>query len=249
MEGVPRFHLPGASAFQDAVDLEKSDHVAAVPVEVQAAATPSRRWWSRALKRGLDVSGALIGLMVCAPLIVVLMSAIRLTSSGPALYRQPRVGRHGSTFWCWKFRTMVMDADHSLARLLASSPGLREEYEASVKLHADPRVTRIGRFLRRTSLDELPQLWNVLKGEMSLVGPRPLLLDEPERYGDALSTVLKVRPGLTGIWQVSGRNSVPYSVRVAMQAKQAENTAISHDLFILLRTLVQMVRWRSSGAY
>ncbi len=143
---------------------------------------------------------------------------------------------------------MVLDADLHLLRVLDSSPSLRDEYASTVKLRTDPRVTAIGRFLRRTSLDELPQLWNVLKGEMSLVGPRPLLIDEPERYGDALETVLRVRPGLTGIWQVSGRNAVPYDLRVVMQAQQAEQTVLRRDLVILLRTLVQMLRWRSSGA-
>ncbi len=211
------------------------------------AAAPGGRWF-RWCKRTFDVVGALLGILVCAPVILALVAAVRLTSRGPAFYSQLRIGRHGGYFRCWKFRTMVLDADTYLHRLLEASPALRDEYTSRCKLRIDPRVTPVGRLLRRTSLDELPQLWNVLRGDMSLVGPRPLLIDEPERYGEALDAVLRVRPGLTGIWQVSGRNSVPYEVRVAMQAQQAEQTALSRDFIVVLRTLVQMVRWRSSGS-
>ncbi|HEX2192963.1 MAG TPA: sugar transferase [Acidimicrobiales bacterium] len=232
----PVLELPGVAAPPLGVEPE------AAPV-----AAPGGRWF-RVLKRGVDVVGAVLAALLCSPLVLLVVLAVRLSSEGPAFYSQLRIGRHGRHFRCWKFRTMVLDADLHLHRLLDSSPSLRDEYAAGLKLRADPRVTAIGRFLRRTSLDELPQLWNVLKGEMSLVGPRPLLIDEPERYGDALATVLRVRPGLTGIWQVSGRNSVPYDVRVVMQAQQAEQTALRRDFAILLRTLGQMLRWRSSGA-
>jgi lipopolysaccharide/colanic/teichoic acid biosynthesis glycosyltransferase len=202
----------------------------------------------RALKRGFDIAFALLGMVVGLPLILMIVLAIRLTSEGPAFYTQPRVGRGGRPFRCGKFRTMVVDADQRLPALLASSPGLQEEYESRMKLSPDPRLTRIGGFLRRTSLDELPQLWNVLRGEMSIVGPRPLLLDEPDRYGDAFSTVVQVRPGLTGIWQVSGRNAVPYAVRIAMQVEQARQRSLRRDVVIVLRTAVQMVSARSNGA-
>lgn len=201
-----------------------------------------------AFKRGFDVALALIGGIVAAPLLLVLVLAVRLTSAGPAFYSQARVGTGGRPFRCWKLRTMVRGADSGLLAVLDSSSELRSEYESTLKLRTDPRVTPIGRVLRRTSLDELPQLWNVLCGQMSVVGPRPLLLDEPPRYGDALATVVSVRPGLTGLWQVSGRNALPYDVRVAMQYQQARSRTISHDLAIVLRTLAQMVRWRSNGA-
>jgi lipopolysaccharide/colanic/teichoic acid biosynthesis glycosyltransferase len=247
-EGARGYHLAGEGVAGPVLELPG---LAAPAPSTQAAmaveAAPGGRWF-RLGKRGFDVAGALFGILVCAPLILSVVAAVRLSSSGPAFYSQLRIGRNGRYFRCWKFRTMVLDADSHLLRLLEASPALRDEYTASLKLRTDPRVTRIGRLLRRTSLDELPQLWNVLKGEMSLVGPRPLLIDEPERYGDALDTVLRVRPGLTGIWQVSGRNAVPYEVRVAMQAQQAEQTALSRDFVVVLRTLAQMVRWRSSGA-
>ena len=248
-EGARGFHLAGEGISGPVLELpglvapgaESQPDIAAVP------AAPGGRWF-RLCKRGFDVGGALFGILVCAPLVLAVVAAVRLTSRGPAFYRQLRIGRGGQYFQCWKFRTMVLDADRHLLGLLDASPALRDEYTAGLKLRTDPRVTPIGRLLRRTSLDELPQLWNVLKGDMSLVGPRPLLIDEPARYGHVLDTVLRVRPGLTGIWQVSGRNTLPYEVRVAMQAQQAEQTALSRDFLVVLRTLVQMVRWRSSGA-
>ena len=247
-EGARGYHLAGEGVSGPVLELPGLGAPApATPPATGVAVAPGGRWF-RLCKRGFDVAGALFGILVAAPLVLAIVGAVRLTSRGPAFYSQLRIGRHGAYFRCWKFRTMVLDADSRLLRLLEASPALRDEYTVSLKLRTDPRVTRIGRLLRRTSLDELPQLWNVLKGEMSLVGPRPLLIDEPDRYGDALDTVLRVRPGLTGIWQVSGRNAVPYEVRVAMQAQQAEQTALGRDLLVVLRTGAQMVRWRSSGA-
>ena len=247
-EGARGFHLAGEGVSGPVLELPG---LAAPGPETQpetgVAAVPGGRWF-RLCKRGFDVGGALFGILVCAPLVLAVVVAVRLTSSGPAFYGQLRIGRGGRYFRCWKFRTMVLDADRHLLRLLDASPALRDEYTAGLKLRTDPRVTPMGRLLRRTSLDELPQLLNVLKGDMTLVGPRPLLLDEPERYGDALDTVLRVRPGLTGIWQVSGRNALPYEVRVVLQAQQAEQTALWRDFLVVLRTLAQMVRWRSSGA-
>ncbi|HWC12107.1 MAG TPA: sugar transferase [Acidimicrobiales bacterium] len=247
-EGAHGYQLAGEGVSGPVLELPSVVAPALEPAPpAERLAGPGSPWF-RVGKRAFDVVGAVLGLVVCAPLVLAVVAAVRLSSRGPAFYSQLRIGRYGRYFRCWKFRTMVLDADHRLLRLLEDSPALRDEYAASLKLRTDPRITRIGRFLRRTSLDELPQLWNVLKGEMTLVGPRPLLVDEPERYGDALDTVLRVRPGLTGIWQVSGRNSVPYSVRVDMQAQQAEQTALWRDLVIVLRTAVQMLRWRSSGA-
>ncbi len=248
-EGAPGYQLAGEGVAGPLIELPAVVRPPAGPSLATAFAAAPGGLWFRAAKRAFDVVGAALGMVVCAPLFLVLVLAVRLGKGrGPAFYSQLRVGRHGRHFRCWKFRTMVVDADHRLHRLLDTSPGLRDEYAASLKLRTDPRVTPVGRFLRRTSLDELPQLWNVLKGDMTLVGPRPLLIDEPERYGDALAAVLRVRPGLTGIWQVSGRNAVPYDVRVAMQAQQAEQTAFSRDLVVVLRTLAQMLPWRSSGA-
>jgi lipopolysaccharide/colanic/teichoic acid biosynthesis glycosyltransferase len=248
-EGARGFHLAGEGISGPVLELPG---LAAPAPGTQApapglAAAPGGRLF-RICKRVFDVGGALLAILVCAPVVLALAAAVRMTSRGPAFYRQLRIGRNGRYFRCWKFRTMVLDADTYLHRLLETSPALRDEYTSSLKLRIDPRVTPIGRILRRTSLDELPQLWNVVRGDMSLVGPRPLLVDEPERYGEALDRVLRVRPGLTGIWQVSGRNSVPYEVRVAMQAQQAEQTSLWRDFVVVLRTVAQMLPWRSSGA-
>ncbi len=247
-EGARGYHLAGEGISGPVLQVPGFAGPLLDPLpSMDLGAAPGGRWF-RLCKRSFDVAGAVVGMALCVPLVLAVVAAVRVSSRGPALYSQLRIGRHGRYFRCWKFRTMVLDADHRLLRLIDASPALREEYAASLKLRTDPRVTRIGRFLRLTSLDELPQLWNVLKGDMSLVGPRPLLVDEPHRYGDALATVVRVRPGLTGIWQVSGRNAVPYGVRVAMQAQQAEQTSLRRDFVVVLRTVAQMMRWRSNGA-
>ncbi len=248
-EGAPGYQLAGDGVSGPVLEFPAVAAPSLGPTFGAAFGPAPGGLWFRTAKRAFDIVGALFGLVVCAPLFAVLVVAVRLGKGrGRALYSQLRVARNGGHFRCWKFRTMVLDADLQLHQLLDESPALRHEYAASCKLRTDPRVTPVGRFLRRTSLDELPQLWNVLKGDMSLVGPRPLLIDEPERYGDALATVLRVRPGLTGIWQVSGRNAVPYETRIVMQAEQAEQTALGRDFLVILRTLVQMLPSRSSGA-
>jgi lipopolysaccharide/colanic/teichoic acid biosynthesis glycosyltransferase len=214
---------------------------------VNAVAATMR--WRQFTERLLDVVVATLLLLVTLPLLCVITLAVRLTSKGPAIYRQIRVGRYGSLFRCYKLRTMVIDADARLAALLATRPDLREEFAATYKLRHDPRTTRLGRFLRRTSLDELPQLFNVVRGQMSLVGPRPLVPSETSRYGDALGLVLSVRPGLTGVWQVSGRNDVSYSERVAMDAKYALEHRPLDNLMTMARTVKVILRTKENGAY
>ena len=150
-------------------------------------------------------------------------------------------------FGCLKFRTMVPDADGVLRRLLEVDPRARAEWERDFKLKDDPRITPIGDFLRRTSLDELPQLWNVLKGEMSLVGPRPIIEEEVERYGDQVGYYLETRPGITGLWQISGRNSIGYDDRVALDSWYVRNWSIWYDLVILVKTIAVVLRGK--GAY
>ncbi|MEO0972370.1 MAG: sugar transferase, partial [Pseudomonadota bacterium] len=161
---------------------------------------------------------------------------IRL-SGGPILFRQRRIGRRGEMFSCWKFRTMVPDAQQALQRVLDADPAARAEWQRDQKLRDDPRVTRIGNFLRRTSLDELPQLLNVLRGEMSLVGPRPVVKDELVRYGSRARYYLSVKPGLTGLWQISGRNDTSYSRRVALDVFYVKNCSLQFDIWILWRTV------------
>jgi Undecaprenyl-phosphate galactose phosphotransferase WbaP len=166
---------------------------------------------------------------------------------GAALFGHTRVGQGGQVFQCLKFRSMVVDAKERLVHLLATSPQARAEWEKDFKLKNDPRINAIGHFLRRTSLDELPQLWNVLRGDMSLVGPRPVVQDELLRYGYDVSYYLQVRPGITGLWQVSGRNDVDYETRVYLDAWYVKNWALWNDIAILFKTV--RVVFDRSGAY
>lgn len=201
----------------------------------------------RLLKRALDIILILVGGMVVIPLISVIALLVRCTSRGPVFYGQQRVGRGGTPFLIWKFRTMRCDADEVLARMLAQDEALRQEWERDHKLRRDPRVTAIGRILRRTSLDELPQFWNVLVGQMSLVGPRPVTAVEAEKYGDCWDLYLRVRPGLTGLWQVSRDSQTTYPERVAMDSFYVHNWSPWLDFVILARTVRSMVR--GEGAY
>ena len=201
------------------------------------------------LKRAFDVSAVVITAPVWAPLLLLLAGLIRMTSKGPAFYGHERVGRRGRTIRCFKLRTMVRDADARLAELLASEPMLAEEFARDFKLKDDPRVTKVGRFLRTTSLDELPQLVNVLRGEMSLVGPRPITEAEMHRYGQYMPIVLSARPGMTGLWQVSGRNDVSYATRVALDVQYAFGQSLGGDLSIIGRTIVRVFQPSRGGAY
>jgi Undecaprenyl-phosphate galactose phosphotransferase WbaP len=186
-------------------------------------------------KRLLDVIGAVVLGLVFAPLMLVILFLMR-KGDGSAIYRHRRVGRGGQMFSCLKFRTMVPDADQVLRDLLESDPELQAEWVRDHKLRHDPRVTRLGRFLRRTSLDELPQLLNVLRGEMSLVGPRPVIREELLRYGRAVDTYLAARPGITGLWQVTGRNNTDYRRRVVLDTYYVRNQNLLLDLYILVKT-------------
>jgi lipopolysaccharide/colanic/teichoic acid biosynthesis glycosyltransferase len=200
-------------------------------------------------KRTFDLSVVAITSPLWGPLVLALAGLIRLTSRGSAFYGHERIGRGGRTIKCLKLRTMVEDADAHLAAMLASDPVLAEEFARTFKLKNDPRVTRIGRFLRQTSLDELPQLINVLKGEMSLVGPRPITEGEMRRYGQYMAIVLSARPGMTGLWQVSGRNDVSYAKRVALDVQYAFGQSLGTDLSIIARTVVRVFRPSRGGAY
>ena len=198
-------------------------------------------------KRALDMLGAGTLLLFCLPVFLVIAALVRL-DGGPAFYAHERVGRGGRLFGCLKFRSMVADADRRLAALLDRDPEARAEWEATRKLKADPRVTAIGRFLRASSLDELPQIINVLKGEMSLVGPRPVQAAElAVYYGSAAQHYMTVRPGITGPWQVSGRNDTSYAQRVALDVAYARQPSVLNDIRILLRTPMAVLARR--GAY
>jgi lipopolysaccharide/colanic/teichoic acid biosynthesis glycosyltransferase len=200
-----------------------------------------------AAKRSLDILGAGALLLLTLPVFLVLALLVRM-DGGKVFYAHPRIGRGGRTFGCLKFRSMVMDSDKRLAELLARDETARAEWEATRKLKNDPRVTWVGRFLRASSLDELPQLVNVLKGEMSLVGPRPVQASElAAYYGAAAEHYMTVRPGITGPWQVSGRNDTSYAQRVALDVAYATHPSLLNDIKILLRTPMAVLARR--GAY
>jgi exopolysaccharide production protein ExoY len=198
------------------------------------------------VKRGFDVVAAIGLLFFFAPLLLILAVAVA-RDGGPALFGHRRIGAGGQPFTCWKFRSMVVDAETALQRTLASDPEARREWERDFKLRNDPRVTPLGRFLRKSSLDELPQLFSVITGEMSLIGPRPIVAEEIPRYGAGFSDYAACRPGLTGLWQVSGRNDVDYAERVAIDSRYARNWSLAGDLSILVRTVGVVLR--RSGAY
>jgi exopolysaccharide production protein ExoY len=189
------------------------------------------------LMRALDMMVALVALFVALPLMAAVALSVRLTSPGPVLFAHRRVGLGGRRFACLKFRTMVTDADAQLKALLARDPAARAEWQRSQKLRRDPRVTIVGRFLRRTSLDELPQLFNVLMGEMSLVGPRPIVESEIPRYGRHFTLYCQVRPGVTGLWQVQREADTSYRRRVAFDVAYARSRSPRLYLLILARTV------------
>jgi len=191
----------------------------------------------RMTKAALDMVLTLVLGVAILPLIGLIALLIYLDSPGHIFYGQQRLGQNGTLFTAWKFRSMVHNADSVLDSYLAAHPHLKEQWERDHKLRYDPRVTRIGRFLRRTSLDELPQLWNVLRGDMSLVGPRPIIHEEIPRYGDKYDLYTKVLPGMTGLWQVSGRNNVSYDERVNLDAYYVRNWSVWLDVYILMRTI------------
>ncbi|MEH6676979.1 sugar transferase [Phenylobacterium sp.] len=197
--------------------------------------------------RLLDIVIALAVLLFIAPLMLVIAGLIKLQDGGPALFRQSRIGQGGEAFKCLKFRTMVTDAEVRLNALLARDPEARREWELDHKLRKDPRITALGAFLRKSSLDELPQLFNVLKGEMSLVGPRPIVTAEIPRYGRWFAHYCAVRPGVTGLWQVNGRNDVSYRRRVALDVLYARTVGVRRYVQIMAATVPAVLL--RSGSY
>ena len=187
-----------------------------------------------------------MALILLSPLFIMLASLVKLSDGGPVIYRHRRIGRGGNQFYCLKFRTKITNGDAVLETHFAANPAARAEWVAARKLQVDPRVTNVGIVLRKLSLDELPQLVNILRGEMSLVGPRPVVKDEIELYGSAATYYFKSRPGLTGIWQISGRNDVDYDERVAFDKHYVENWSFQKDIIILLKTILAVCASRGS---
>lgn len=199
--------------------------------------TPGLSRLSAILKRGADLMGTSLLLSACLPLLCAVAIGVLISSRGPIIYSQERVGLNGRRFRILKFRSMRVDADRALALFLDTNPEALSEWKAFQKLAKDPRVTKFGRFIRRTSLDELPQFWNVLRGDMSLIGPRPVTITEAERYGPAWRAYCAVRPGITGLWQVSGRSNISYTQRVQLDVRYVEHWSIWLDLKILAKTV------------
>jgi Undecaprenyl-phosphate galactose phosphotransferase WbaP len=203
--------------------------------------------WARRTKRILDLLLTMVGGLLISPLVIMTAILIKLDSPGPVFYGHRRLGAGGEHFRCWKFRTMYTNAEQLLDEFLQGKPDLRAEWEHNFKLRDDPRVTRVGRLLRHTSLDELPQLWNVLLGEMSLVGPRPIVDAEIPKYGAVYEMYRRIRPGISGLWQISGRSDMDYAERVELDAYYVHNWSVWLDLVILVRTVwIVMMR---RGAY
>ncbi|MGW0393595.1 sugar transferase [Streptomyces sp. NPDC003042] len=225
------------------VSVKRLETLSAGGLAVLRIAPPVRRGVQTLLKSGLDRTGAALGLLVLSPLFLAVVLAIRLGSRGPALYSQRRIGRDGTPFVMWKFRTMVVDAD----RLKAELSGANENDGLMFKMRRDPRVTRVGRLLRRTSMDELPQLYNVLTGSMSLVGPRPPLPEEVARYDEVELRRLAVRPGMTGLWQISGRSDLSWDETIQLDLQYVDNWSFTSDVDVMGRTLRAVVDGR--GAY
>ncbi|MCC5665965.1 sugar transferase [Nostoc sp. CHAB 5784] len=201
------------------------------------------------VKRLFDIVFSLSVLILFFPVYLILTLLIAFSSEGPIFYVQERVGKNYKPFNCIKFRTMVSNADEILMQMMETSPELRQEFESSFKLKQDPRITKIGRFLRITSLDEFPQFWNVLKGDMSVVGPRPLVAEELPKYGCHIDEILTIRPGITGLWQVSGRNDIPYPRRVQIDLHYARFRNLWLDLWIILKTVDVVILPKNNGAY
>jgi len=217
------------------------DEISGIPIV--RIKTSRLEGWQGYIKEIMDIFIATLGLVLFSPLMIVIALLIKLDSEGPIIYKHKRVGRYGRDIYIWKFRTMYKDAD----KILEQYPQLKMEFEKNFKLKNDPRVTKIGRFLRKWSLDEIPQLFNILKGELSVVGPRPVTRKELEKYGNFADEILRVKPGLTGLWQVSGRSDLDYARRVQLDLYYIQNWSLALDLEIILKTIPAVILGR--GAY
>jgi len=223
-----------------------SDDATSVPTQ-PIIENKSRSRASRIVKRFMDLGIAVAALLVCWPVLAALCLLIYAQDRKNPIFVQERYGQRGRVFRCFKLRTMVPDADKRLEALLSANPEAAREWQSDHKLRNDPRIMPLGRLLRKTSLDELPQLVNVIKGDMSIVGPRPIVRAEIEKYGICFAYYVQTRPGITGLWQVGGRNDVSYEHRVALDAKYAQEWSVLGDFIILLKTVPAIFSRR--GAY
>jgi len=203
--------------------------------------------FNRIVKRFMDISVVTLGGLVLLPFLLIIALIIKINSPGPVLYKHERIGKNGKHFYAYKFRSMAVDADEKLKNLLESNPEIKDEWEKTYKLLNDPRITSFGKILRKTSIDEFPQFINILKGEMSLVGPRPIVDAEVEKYGDDYARIFSVKPGLSGLWQVSGRSNTDYLDRVAYDLYYQQSWSVWLDLWIIFKTFGVVLT--SKGAY
>ena len=203
----------------------------------------------KSIKKYLDLFFSILILIACLPLFLIIALLIKCSSRGPIFFFQERIGKNNITFKCIKFRTMHSQAKDILENLLNNDDNLKREFEETYKIKNDPRITIIGKLLRKTSLDELPQFINVLRNEMSIIGPRPIVAEEKFKYGENLKKVLSVKPGITGLWQVSGRNKLPYKKRVMLDLFYVENYNLVMDIRILIKTIGVILFPIDRGAY
>lgn len=206
----------------------------------------SRKSSSQAVKRCVDAALAGIALIVLLPMILMVAAILFVTQGRPILHSHRRIGRNGVVFSCLKFRTMVVNSEEALARHLDANPALRAEWNATRKLKDDPRITQFGKLLRKNSVDEIPQLLNVIRGEMSLVGPRPIVASEAELYGVYFIDYMRVRPGLTGLWQVSGRSDTSYETRIELDTRYVAEQSLWGDIVIMAKTVPAVLSSRGS---
>ncbi|MDR0323002.1 MAG: undecaprenyl-phosphate galactose phosphotransferase WbaP [Treponema sp.] len=193
--------------------------------------------WNQGVKRFLDIMMVITGGILILPLLLIIALIIKINSPGPVLYKHKRLGKNGKYFYAYKFRSMVVDAEQQLHKIFDTNPELKSEWEKTHKLQNDPRITGIGKILRRTSIDEFPQLINIIKGEMSVVGPRPIVEEEVKKYGDSYNRIFSIKPGLSGMWQVSGRSHANYHDRITYDSYYLQNWSIWLDLWIIFRTI------------
>lgn len=219
-------------------------HLAGVRIEASHAEhiTPG----IDALKRVFDVCVAAVAIVLLSPLILLFAILVKVQDGGNAFFAHSRYGLNGKTFKCYKLRSMAVDAAEKLDKLLAEDAELRQEWRTSQKLKNDPRITPLGKFLRKSSIDELPQLWNVLRGDMSIVGPRPIVKNEIQKYGDSYRFYTAVRPGLTGLWQVEGRTETTYQERVDMDVRYVQTRSFWNDVWIVLKTIPAVLASRGA---
>ncbi len=240
-------HLPtdSQSTFLDSTYVWEQTDLRSRPVSQGIG--PAALFRYRVVKRALDILLIILALPLLLPLFGLLCLAVKLTSPGPIFFSHRRIKQNGAFFSMWKFRTMCVDSTAILEQHLRQYPEARVEWLASQKLRVDPRITPIGTFLRKLSLDELPQIWNVFTGTMSLVGPRPIVAAEVEKYAGNFTSYCRVKPGLTGLWQVSGRSKLTYEARVALDCEYVRRWSLTRDLVILFRTFSEVIK--QNGAY